>query len=110
MDLPIIVTLKRPLSDGDAEITKLFFDEPTLDTQIAHAELTTELSILPESVADARATRFWISQLAGVPESVVGKLRGSDLEDASSAVRMILDIPGDTEDEAAAAGNGPPSA
>jgi hypothetical protein len=103
MDLPIEVTLTRPVVVGDQTYDKLLFDEPDLDTQIAYAELEASFpepkmveqpdgSELPvhSPITAAKVNRFWLARLSGVPEAVIGKIKDSDLGAVNAAAETVL--------------------
>jgi hypothetical protein len=90
MDLPIDVTLTRPIQNGDAVLSVLHFDEPDLDAQIAYTELEATFADPPSDLDGVRVTRFWIARLAGIPETVAGKIKGSDLKACTAAMDAIL--------------------
>lgn len=103
MNLPIEVTLTRPVVVDGQTYDKLLFDEPDLDTQIAYAEL--EASFAEPKMVDqpdgppvavhspitaAKMNRFWLARLSGVPEAVVGKIKDSDLAAVNAAAESVL--------------------
>jgi hypothetical protein len=123
MDLPIEVPLTRPVVVADQTYDKLSFDEPDLDTQIAYAELEAsfpkpkmveqpdgfELAV-HSPITEAKVNRFWLARLSGVPETVVGKIKDSDLDAVNKAVEAVLNINSDAGgDVGGASGNVPPA-
>lgn len=115
MDLPIEVTLKRPVVVDDKTYDKLVFDEPDLAAQIAFAELEesfpdlktitleggAERKVYPP-VVQAKVTLFWIARLSGVPEKVACKIKESDLEAVNRATLIAL---GHTVDDVSSGGS-----
>ena len=119
MDLPIEVTLKRPVVVGDQTYDKLFFDEPDLDTQIAYAELEASFPepkmveqpdgpplAVHSPITAAKVNRFWLARLSGVSEAVVGKIKDSDLEAVNAAAEVVLGL---KESKGEDSGNEPPA-
>jgi len=95
MDLPIIVPLKRPIVMPDPDgITYdvLSFDEPDLGAQIAYAELEATFSDPPSPIDAGRVSRFWIGQLAGIPEAAAAKIKDSDLPAVNAACEAVMGI------------------
>lgn len=112
MDLPIVVTLTRPVVVGDQTYDKLSFDEPDLASQIDYAELEATFSNPPTPVDATRVNRFWISRLSEIPEAVAGKIKESDIEAVNAAVEQILKPIQDKRlggDTAGSEGNEPPA-
>lgn len=105
MDLPIEVSLKRPLVVDGQTYDTLWFDEPDLDTQIAYAELEQTLPE-PEKVKQddgsmlsvhspitaAKVNRFWLARLAGVTEQIIGKVKDSDLGAVNAAAEAVMGL------------------
>lgn len=109
MDLPIEVTLKRPITVDDVTVDKLSFDEPDLATTLEFAELKAELSEKPTPRDAARVGIFWIARLASVSEKIAGKIKESDLDAINMAVGKILSINDDDEGDGDAPGNEDPA-
>jgi hypothetical protein len=123
MDLPIEVPLTRPVVVGDQTYDKLSFDEPDLDAQIAYAELEasfpkpkmveqpdgSELAVHSPLTA-AKVNRFWLARLSGVPETVVGKIKDSDLDAVNAAAETVLGFKASVgKDAGDTSGNEPPA-
>lgn len=114
MDLPIEVSLTRPVGIDDKTYDKLSFDEPDLDAQIAYAELEATFSDPPTAIDGARVNRFWIARLADIPESVAGKIKDSDLVAVNAAAEAVLGFKagtgeGEGDDAGEALGNEAPA-
>ena len=121
MDLPIEVKLTRPVVVNEQTYDKLAFDEPDLDAQIAYAELEasfpkpkmvkqtdgSELAV-HSPITAAKVNRFWLARLSGVPESVVGKIKDSDLQAVNAAAEAVLGLK-EGKGEDAGSGNEPPA-
>lgn len=90
MDLPIEISLTRPVVVGEQTYEKLLFDEPDLGTQIEYAELEASFSTPPSSVDAVRVHLFWISRLGGIPEAVAKKIKSSDIDAIDEVVESIL--------------------
>lgn len=123
MDLPIVVALTRPVVVGDQTYDKLSFDEPDLDAQIAYAELEASFpepkmveqtngppKAVHSPITAAKVNRFWLSRLSGVSETVVGKIKDSDLEAVNAAAEVVLGFkPAKGKDAGDGSGNEPPA-
>ena len=121
MELPIEVKLTRPVVVNEQTYDKLAFDEPDLDAQIAYAELEasfpkpkmvnqsdgSELAV-HSPITAAKVNRFWLARLSGVPESVVGKIKDSDLQAVNAAAEAVLGLK-EGKGEHAGSGNEPPA-
>lgn len=99
MELPIKVTLKRPVSHDGSTYKSLSFDEPDLGAQIRFLELQDSFRVPiasgepPHPIDAARASLFWIAELADVSEAVVAKLKESDMVAVNAAMSAIMDDP-----------------
>lgn len=102
MELPIKVDLKRPITIGDETYATLSFDEPDIGAQIGFIELQETFRDAkasddgsepePHPVDAMRATAFWISRLAGVPDAVGRKIKESDMPAVNAALSRIMDL------------------
>lgn len=121
MDLPIVVPLSRPITFEGVVYDSLSFDEADLDAQIAYAELEATFPepemvvqgdgkaapVYPALIA-AKVNRFWLARLSGLPEAVIGKLKGSDIPAANNAAEIVMGLDGDAG-SGGASGNASPA-
>ncbi|MBB5515758.1 hypothetical protein FHS89_001778 [Rubricella aquisinus] len=127
MDLPITISLKRPITVDGKTIDSLTFDEPTIGAQIDYAELEDELGLaemrhalanagasdtgpdgIPASVS-MRVTQFWIEALAGLPKGAARGIKASDQMAVNTAVDAVLSVQAAGSDEAPEVGNESPA-
>lgn len=115
MDLPIEVTLTRPILDGDDRVTVLTFDEPELGDQIDFADMLAAMPDAPTQADAARCNLFWIARSAGISEALARKIKSGDLEQVNAVVDKILpeslegdgDASGDASGDVLGNGSGP---